>query len=319
LNKWFAGREKMPEGTQVYKFVDSDGSTKIVKIYDKTSTNMMTHYNRELAILKAIEKECDLYFVCFTEVKEDAQNYYIVTKFLSGFMDGFDLQWKIHHKQLLLSHSEYLQLFCALIKALLKLHNLGVAHNDIKPGNFMVKILTDENKHLHFDVRFIDFGQACIKDKCWIYPGATPMYRPPEFYQKGKYATHGHFFDFNLAKKADYWALGLTCLELLLGNQYHTLWWYKYKRNPDEWLAPIARQERVNQAASHHLAEMKHILNFMEFMPRNFPSTMPNIFNLLTNMLQVDPEKRNIPEEFIELCKPKKEEITPSPMDTSDT
>lgn len=294
LEKWFPNRTKMPEGNQVYSF-EKGGKKQIVKIYPKSTRADMA--KREIKILQAIEKYCDPYFLCSSDMKEDSKNFYIVTEFLEEFSDLYTLWIPIANKNITLSVQEYTQLFCSLIQGLLKLHNLGIAHRDIKPGNIMIKMITDENKDRKFVIKYIDFGQSCLVNECKVaFPGTT-MYKPPEFFR------YGHNADFESAQKEDYWALGMTFLDLIMGGRYHDKWYDKYSKT----------NEKLNDAIRRNLSRMDDELNFMEFMPADFPEKMPTIYNLLVNMLQRDPDDRNIPKTFLDQCFAKTEEITPTP------
>lgn len=298
LEKWFPHKIKMPEGNDVYSFEGKD-KKQIVKIFPKLTRADMA--KREIKILQTIESQCDPYFLCSSEIKQDAENYYIVTEFLTGFTDLFDLFIAIGTENITLSEQEYTRLFCSLIQGLLKLHKLGVSHRDVKPGNIMIKKMLDENKDRWFLIKYIDFGQSCLAGECDVALGGTKMYKPPEYYRN-------EIPDFDLARKEDYWALGMTFLDLLLGRLYHREWFLKHR----------LENETEKEAIRRNVLKMKGAVNFMEFMPKDFPEKMPKIFNLLVNMLQVDPEERDIPITFISGCFQEKKEkelenITPTP------
>lgn len=91
-----------------------------------------------------------------------------------------------------------------IAEAILSLHTAGIAHLDIKPGNVMVNLDTDDNIP---DVTVIDFDMTCILDKMkgsCSGLGGTPRYMDPKV--KG--------YDKESLKRVDWWAFGLIAVEL---------------------------------------------------------------------------------------------------------
>jgi hypothetical protein len=106
---------------------------------------------------------------------------------------------------------------------LVSLHRQGLVHRDIKPANILVRS-TDQ-----IDLAVIDFGIACPVDEPHPVAQPNPAYQPPEAVLLGR-----------VGKAGDWWALGMTLLELAAGE------------HPFEDLAPVdikghfGRQRPVN-------------------------------------------------------------------------
>lgn len=106
------------------------------------------------------------------------------------------------------SSSDFYFLFKQMINAIEYIHNMNIAHMDLKLENIMIDIVNKE-------IKIIDFGQACI---CKVngdnikkrgVRGSGPYIAPEEFYDN----EYDPF-------KVDIWALGIILYELI------------YKRHP---------------------------------------------------------------------------------------
>lgn len=101
-------------------------------------------------------------------------------------------------------HSLYLQ----LASALAYIHAAGVSHSDIKPENIMV------TKNRRRAV-LVDFGVACLKQRCFAWNG-SPFFFPPEGVGRAGKGIH-HHAQATLAAY-DVWALGFTMYALTHGT-----------------------------------------------------------------------------------------------------
>ena len=121
---------------------------------------------------------------------------------------------------------DLLKIFYRMVDTIIYLKEIGIAHRDIKPGNFLIKI----ERFFEFDNAFtssdiipviIDFGFSTFNEDYINEPNmfvtdmkGTPLYAAPEV------------FDFDELEycpfKADVWSLGLTLYKLKMGeNLFH--------------------------------------------------------------------------------------------------
>ena len=133
------------------------------------------------------------------------------------------------------------------IEGLKVVHDAGILHRDLKPGNL---IPDDKGEH----VVLIDFGISSNSDGVTFVmtqPGMTPFYAAPE-------AIQGIYH-----RETDYYALGITIFELFTG--------YTPFQNPD-----ISGEEAAKLAA----------ISKIEF-PDNFPENLRKLVLGLTYTLGV--------------------------------
>jgi serine/threonine protein kinase len=119
----------------------------------------------ELDILERISKDCHEYFLCIYDViKEKDGDIQII---IMELVDGVDMTAIIQDKEF--TKPERDRIMNLLEISIEKLHDLGVAHKDIKPDNIMV---TKDGR-----VKLVDYGLSCMDMSCsW---GGTPKYMHP--------------------------------------------------------------------------------------------------------------------------------------------
>lgn len=93
-------------------------------------------------------------------------------------------------------------LFAAVVSALSRLHGAGLAHNDLKPDDILVRV----DARGDFEAIFLDLGLAARPGRGG--PGGTLAYAAPE-------RLDGAPGDF----RSDLWALGVILYELLAGTR----------------------------------------------------------------------------------------------------
>jgi serine/threonine protein kinase len=131
----------------------------------------------------------------------------------------------------------------------------------------------DDNKYgMH--IKYIDLGLSCIKEQCTDYAG-TPLYLLPEikFPRSGATVAEAQAnkstlpLDFETYKIADYWALAITMIEYILGEDLFS-----------------------------HLIEVdikpKDMINYL---PKEFVLRYPDIVSSLAKMVSAIPSSRKLP------------------------
>jgi serine/threonine protein kinase len=105
-----------------------------------------------------------------------------------------------------LSHNILLQIIHNLLKAMYHLHNMGIAHRDIKPQNILIDPST-------YAVQIIDFGLGCT-DKIKCVAAGTILYSSPEVLNNWQIKV----FRLSDMMKADMFSLGIVFYVLANGN-----------------------------------------------------------------------------------------------------
>ncbi|KAL6706995.1 CBL-interacting serine/threonine-protein kinase 3 [Coniothyrium glycines] len=122
---------------------------------------------------------------------QSLQIYLIMEQVPLGLLDLLDhAQW---------THNDKHCLFSQVLQAVLALHDAGIAHRDLKPGNILLSAAGY--------VKLIDFGEAVfLRDGNATSFTGTPPYIAPEVYE-----GNAHGYD---AAAADLWSLGMLLLRL---------------------------------------------------------------------------------------------------------
>lgn len=163
-----------------------------LKILKKNEENLK-YFERELNIMKTIDHPN---IIKFCEIYVSKKNFYIVMEHCAGQ----SLRQYLKKKKYF-SERETKSYFFQICQALNYLHNIGIAHRDLKLENFLFK--TKKKKIL----KIIDFGLA--KDfknnslKSYI---GTPYYVSPEIVSGKPYN-----------EKCDEWSLGICLFKMLTG------------------------------------------------------------------------------------------------------
>jgi serine/threonine protein kinase len=164
--------------------------------------------------LFSLREQCNKYFVCVKEYIDKGNTIYIVMEYLENFypLSAFMGKIKVSFEQNVNLNlvNTIIRNICMAIKYMYK---RGIAHNDIKPENMMLNETTGE-------IRFIDFGLSCKKEKCALGPGSrasgTPYYMDPVQFNK---IMKGQYVSPEERSSADIWAFGIMIYEMIMGDK----------------------------------------------------------------------------------------------------
>lgn len=194
---------------QNYKLLKSLGEGGYGKVY-LTERNgekfvikriLTENFNKtEINILKKIARSnCQPDILCYTEDFTIDKYTYIVTKAFLNSKSLHDFVWSNRYH---LNLGNKLQIMLNITESLSKIHDLKIAHVDIKGDNILINPRT-------LDIQLIDFGLSCDADflkQCYI--GGTIDYHSPELLQR-ILNKEKHFSTFREYIKNDIFSLGI--------------------------------------------------------------------------------------------------------------
>lgn len=317
------------------ELIDKGGFGSVYKAFDKQKNITVAikkvslenrQLNTEVCILKSLQNVCLQYIVCYIDYLNDqinkevngdneSENYYesesyydsdseeakygyIITEFLGDNWVNLDL-YQIEKTNIPTEKDIHL-IIENLKKGLLLIHEMEVAHRDIKPKNIMIDIKT-------LDIKYLDFGNSISKSACKnkIEELGTMNYVPPE----------GVGMNYKNALKGDIWSLGLVCLELILSFQKYFSYYEKFtvpkeileylKNTPDVYDKVL---ETENSIKSQIIKKDKKLLRKNRFCKMGVraswklidqdlfisPSLYQYFTKTITPLLCEDPKKRKI-------------------------
>jgi len=182
----------------------------------------------ELDILTAVEQNCRKkedgtmgFIVCFTGITFNKKEIYIVSEFLTDYIELFDFVYKKKRddKKDKKDKQALPVIIDKICRGLLSIHELGVAHRDIKLENIMINI---NYKNPDFmNIKYIDFGFSTKVDSDGNYdvgrrlddytPLGTPLYLDPLYIQ----AIKNRDLNIDILKNSDFYAIGIVIFELI--------------------------------------------------------------------------------------------------------
>lgn len=193
----------------VYKAIDRERDlTVAIKVLDRRydldkKRRRRDHLGREILIAASLNHESIVRYHKEIIEQEDRSGH-IRRCLLMEYVDGFDLRKHIKDRDL--SFRKMFFVTNKLCQGLDFLHQAGIVHRDVKPGNFM---LTRDQK----SVKIFDFGlsksSANWRTRWMKEGGGTRAYMPPE-QLSNKYAK--------LDRRSDIFSFGITIYELFAGR-----------------------------------------------------------------------------------------------------
>jgi serine/threonine protein kinase/tetratricopeptide (TPR) repeat protein len=186
------GYRKLRHGSETYEFIDWLGKGGFGEVYRARrssdgrdvavkrlfSAGQSSRFVREAKILRNAAHPHLTEYVDFIEVKlrDDEREYYLVLEYLEG-MPGASLRDRIKETESGMDPVEASQLFICYLDCLEHLHQNGIIHRDIKPGNLYAPV--DDPKK----AKIFDLGIAHDEEGTRTHgqvPG-TLDFMPPEF------------------------------------------------------------------------------------------------------------------------------------------
>lgn len=221
-------------------------------------------YARESTITNKIMKDCKDYLVCFSGSVVHNGKYWLITQFLAGYEELFKL---LTDKKSLIYLDRpggrvmpNVNIYINMIKGLEVLHKLNISHHDIKPENILVNLETS-------NIKYIDFGMACMDSDFKCGQGGSAAYAAPEIAEVDSLEK---------SKKSDLWSLGCAIYACEYGAQ--TL------DDPEGYFSIPPRKFNRKGKLSAFLRDVQSKLKFER-----------NGFAFdLTKLLNMMPEKRTI-------------------------
>lgn len=251
-------KEKLPDGRIVEK--------KVTKITGTTKEM----FDEEADILRHAKHVCGPGILCYVGVgaknnDPTSPDRILVTEFLDNYITLEDYIKNTAEEE---RWAGIRPLFTNLLLGLEDLHRVGIAHRDIKPSNLMVNPAGEEPAAAAHDqgmhIKYIDVGLSCLKKNCKDLVG-TPLYLMDEIsFERDKPLLP---LNFETYKKADYWALAVTLIEYILGEEEF-----------DQYLNENIRPK-----------------NMIDFLPSEFVNEYPDIYAALEHMLADVPGTRRLP------------------------
>ena len=177
------------------------------------------YIDNEIKILKEIDHKN---IIKLYDVKENNQNYYLVTEYCNGggLSDCLEYHIKQYRKPFPEEVVQYLMR--QIVDGIKYLHGKHILHRDIKLDNILVKFDNEEDRQkknmLKAQVKIIDFGFARFLDpKSLAFSTlGSPINMEPGILRKLNKMENSR--DYGYDEKADIWSLGTICYEMLIGK-----------------------------------------------------------------------------------------------------
>jgi serine/threonine protein kinase len=171
--------------------------------------------------------------------------------------------------------SQKLPILFKLATALVFLHQQGILHLDIKPGNCVIQGLVDPHPYL------IDFDSTIVvedikRGRTLPFTAVTPEYRPPEIFSGDRQYTEA----------TDVWSFGMTMLRVISGKQIFS--------TTD--IFTTASNELPLKIITELFTDSVHISKHLEGVDSRYKE---NCTDLLIKCLQLDKSKRITSSEIV--------------------
>jgi serine/threonine protein kinase len=246
---------------------------------------LSSRVSEEIATLMYLKENCREFLLCFEEAWADDQFVYIVTEALQGFRDMVGIQVPFDLVSEVLGN---------MVHALYNLHQLGVAHGDIKPDNLLASTSTGQ-------VKIIDFGFACMNERCESRPVkmGTELYMAPELFVADPFVGK----NLHLLQSTDIFSMGLCVLEFLSGKVDFDVWFRsnvptgkkRTLKTESEWIR-IYKVQRVffSEALESTFHDNALAYLFSNAIRKYNGRKQTSFTTSLQNLLQLNPLERTL-------------------------
>jgi eukaryotic-like serine/threonine-protein kinase len=163
-----------------------------IKQIGKRLTDVKVLQN-EIKALQKIKDVCQ-HAICYEELLEDENNFYLVT----DYVDGYEVTQVLYQIN---DVKSILVLMYNVVYSVYAVHQMGVAHNDLQPSNMLILP--------NGDVKLIDFGMACLED---CDPKGTLNFLAPEKFDRLYRRKNSSLIE---AQQSDVYAIGVIFYMIL--------------------------------------------------------------------------------------------------------
>lgn len=205
----------------------------------------------------------------------DKRTHSIIFEYCPG-MDLFDLLDNISKSEINKDTKFLLSLFSQILDGVEYLHNVGVAHLDLKLENIIISSCdTSRQDAKSARVKIIDFGEALVyktNNKEFFHQGlnGTLQYMPPEMLQNKPYRPD----------KVDIWSCGILLYNII----------YNYM----PWDRADSKVDQSYNLFQHNLTYFNTLNSFVfKDLGNNYSVTEKSILScIFKHMLQINPDDR---------------------------
>ncbi|CAB9515443.1 Mitogen-activated protein kinase HOG1 (Fragment) [Seminavis robusta] len=263
----------------------NDVAIKVLVKSDLASIADLQAVNSEICVLRH-HGNSHPNIIGFRETIHGPENIYIV---LEKSQVSLQQLWHLHSNMFATQPNLFQVITRGILKAVAYLHDVGISHNDLHPGNILICTELDSQRNLNegrvietTDIRLCDFGMARMADD---YNGMSllnekspillprgglgrPLNRAPETATQSLYDS----------KKQDVWSLGCILFEI---NLHWT--------GVEDWEDTILQSRKNPKAMQRKMAQ---ILKKAQRIPidGNGPKLMHDL--LFKQLLVMNPKKR---------------------------
>ena len=195
-------------------------ATKKVPKIKADSPNARKYFINEIQILREINHK---YLIHFETMKHTIHNYYIITEFCNGgglydCLNKYKALYGTSFPEEIVQH-----LMRQIVEGVKYLHSKRIIHRDLKLENILVNFENEMDKNnlnmLKSTVKIIDFGFATHLNSSNLTYSAigSPINMDPLLLKKLS-DKNGPANYIGYDEKADIWALGTVCYEMLIGE-----------------------------------------------------------------------------------------------------